>query len=138
MTIREQRERDARVASEAMPKIVEALRHGEESLSISHRIAKEYELDLQKAYRWAQYVEERFEAKRSAAARRIAALMWLGIVLGLAGIAGVLARYYGVGVPLGLSIPAVALGVPGAVLAAARGLSVRRRVQVDPGEIAGI
>jgi hypothetical protein len=138
MTIREQRERDARIAAEAMPKIVEALREGREALEVSRKISEDYELDLQKAYRWVQYVEERFEAKRSSLARRSAALMWLGIVVALAGVAGLIARYYGVDVPPAAAIPALAVGVPAAVLGAVRGLSVRRRVAVEPGEIAGM
>lgn len=135
MGIREQRERDARIAREAVPEAIEALRQGSESLSIATRISEKHDLDPRKAYKWVEFIEQRFEARRRRLARRSAGLMWLGIVLVLAGGGGLLARYYAVAVPLWTGIALLAVGIPLAVSGILRGLSVRRRVTLDPAEL---
>ncbi len=137
MDVREQRERDARIARQAVPEIVEAFRAGRDGLSVSHEIAEKHDVDLQKAYRWAQYVEERFERKRRALARRSAALLWGGVVLIVVGVAGIVARYYGVAVPLPAAIALTALGAPTTAIGVQRGLTASRRITVAPDDVAG-
>ena len=51
MGIREQRERDARIAREAVPEAIEALRQGSESLSIATRISEKHDR------RWLLHME---------------------------------------------------------------------------------
>jgi len=135
MGIREQRERDTRIARDAVPAVIEALRQGNESLSIATDIAEKHDLDPRKAYKWVEFIEERFEARRHRLARRSAGLMWLGIVLVLAGGGSLVARYYAVGVPAWAGIMVLAVGIPLAVTGILRGLSVRRRVTLDPAEL---
>ena len=137
MDVREQRERDARIARQAVPEIVEAFRAGRESLTVAREIAEKHDVDLQKAYRWAQYVEERFERKRRALAGRSAALLWGGVVLIVLGVAGIVARYYGVAVPLPVAIALLVLGAPATAVGVQRGLTAGRRITIAPDDVAG-
>jgi VIT1/CCC1 family predicted Fe2+/Mn2+ transporter len=130
MNIREQRERDARIAEKAVPEMIDGLRSGRESLEIAQTVSSEHDLDLQKAYRWVQYVEEHFEAARARTARRSALLMWLGIVASLAGAGLFVAGYYGFQTWIGLPILLLVAGLPAAALGTVRGLTARRRVEL--------
>ncbi|MFP4485075.1 MAG: hypothetical protein ACLFO1_09510 [Spirochaetaceae bacterium] len=137
MDLREQRERDARIAREAVPEIVEAFQAGMDSLSASRGVAERYDLDLQKAYRWAQYVEERFERERRALARKGAALLWAGVVPVVLGVAGLVGRYYGVALPPWAAIVLLVVGAPVAAFGAYRGLTAKRHITVAADDVVG-
>lgn len=135
MNIREQRERDARIARQAVPEVIEALRAGQESLSIATAMAEKHDLDSRKAYKWVEYLEQRFEARRRRLARRSAGLMWMGIVMLLTGGGLLLARYYGHDLAMWLALSLLVAGTPLVVVGILRGFSVRRRVSLDPDEL---
>ncbi len=135
MSIRGQREQDARIAEKAVPEVVDGLRAGRDGLSIAQAISGDHDLDLQKAYRWVQYVEERFEAARRRAARLSAVVMWIGIAAALAGGGLLVAAYYGFRTPLAIPILLLVAGLPTAIYGAIRGFSARRRVQLSPRDL---
>ena len=76
MTISEQQKEDARIASLALPAVVEKLRAGTDVRELASWLAETYEIDDIKAYKWAVAWEQQFESDRRARALRALGLAW--------------------------------------------------------------
>ena len=102
MTLEEQRRRDAEKSAQALPKIVEGLRQGQEPVHIGRDIAGEFDVEQTKAFRWVQIVAERYESQRRRIAVLGTVLIWIGAATAAAGL--VLAV-------LGATVPSVVPGL---------------------------
>lgn len=76
----QQRQREQEIAAQVEPQIVEALGNGEEPRTVASRIAAEYEIDEVKAYRWAYYIDERYQKKRRVLLAFALTAMWIGAI----------------------------------------------------------
>ena len=86
----DQREKEQEIASQAEPRIVEALGTGEEPREIAERIASEYGIDGVKAYRWVYYIDERYQKKRRLLLSVALTVMWIGAIGTAVGLGAIL------------------------------------------------
>lgn len=85
-----QREREQRIAEEAEPVILEALARGRELREVAEEVARRWEIDEIKAYRWAAYIDERHQRTRRRIAMISLSITWLGAIAAVAGAAALL------------------------------------------------
>jgi hypothetical protein len=126
----------ASLAEGLIPDIVEGLRRGDPALKVAqsleaHDLAQQNpDVDLKTLYRWVMFVEERLEKKRRRVGVLAAALLWVGFLALLAGVAGVTTA-------LAVPVPRVAVLVGCLIIIG--GIAVwrvgKRRVGVTAGEI---
>ncbi|MFW6337661.1 MAG: hypothetical protein ACOC25_01945 [Alkalispirochaetaceae bacterium] len=85
-----EREREQRIAAEAEPEIVRALAEGRELREIAEEIARRYELDEIKAYRWSSYIDQRYQKRRKRIALIALSIMWAGAIALMVGVVALL------------------------------------------------
>lgn len=85
-----EREREQRIAAKAEPEIVEALGKGRELQAVAEEISGRYEIDQLKAYRWASYIDERFQKRKKRIAVIALSVMWIGAAAAVVGVTALL------------------------------------------------
>ena len=90
MTIAEQQQHEAELATTALPRAIELLRSGCDAIQLGKSIEAEFSLDGKKAYRWAVEWEAAFERDRRAGATRWLVPAWGGAVAAAWGLASLL------------------------------------------------
>ena len=110
---RNDREREQRIAQEAEPVILELLARGRELREVAEEVARRWEIDEIKAYRWASFIDERQQKRRRRIALSALSLTWLGAIGAAIGAAALLfvattvAWFVVTGAGLLLAIPAL-------------------------------
>lgn len=85
-----ERAREQRIAAEAEPEILESLAAGEELMDVAEAVARNHGIDEIKAYRWVVYIDEKRQKQRKRIAGIGLAFTWLGAILLLVGVMGVI------------------------------------------------
>jgi uncharacterized membrane protein len=80
-----EREREQRIAREAEPMILDALAEGRETREVAEEVARRYEIDEVKAYRWTHYIEEGQQKTRKRIALTALGVTWLGAIAAVVG-----------------------------------------------------
>ena len=123
----DERRRDQQRAEAARPLILEGLRERREPLEIAKEIARELDLDEQKAYRWVALISEDFERRRRRIATAGIVLLWIGVLALVSGGALSLLRVSADVTPLWLA--GLAVGVPLSLCGAYIAVRARRLVK---------
>lgn len=89
-TVRAQRIREQALSNEVRPFVLQQFRNRIDPAAAAEAVAARYPIDQHKAYRWTSIIYEELERSRRQIARIFATVMWLGAILIVVPVVGVL------------------------------------------------